>query len=301
MPYELSQNYVELTRIKKTDTQAQDIIDFNDYDQLVVIAEINDSHVVGLLDLQMKFYNQSTKAIAPHIYRYFSKEDYMSGAAIGFAVNTCDFVDVEAVKAMNSSYELDEVINCLYSEVWDEGTIDMVQNIYSIDFTKVARVFIDSPDSEEVIMAKSKLTDHGFASVNKDYKLSAVNIFLDSLSRGKHEQFLTVASLSVFALYVSMSVLFFHRYTKYIRVSRIVGGNFKRMLIFTFTVTAAISLILSCLAYLVLFYFKFINAYYMTFDIFLKIQVFMLLCNLILTTLNLSLYYKRTRNLTRRS
>ncbi|MBM7541114.1 hypothetical protein [Amphibacillus cookii] len=301
VPYELSQNYVKLTRIKKTTAQAQDIIDFNDYDQLIIIAEINDSHVVGLLDLQMKFYNQSTKAIAPHMYRYFSEDDYTSGAPVGFVVNSCDFVDVEAVKTSKTTYQLDEVINCLYSEVWDEHAINMVQNMYSIDFTKVTRVFIDSTDSQEVTMAKRKLIDHGFASVDKDYNLSVVNIFLDSLSRGKHEQFLTVASLSVFILYVSMAFLFFHRYTKYIRVSRMVGGNFKRMLLFTSTVTAVISLILSNIAYLVLFYFKFIDVYYINFEIFLKIQLFMLLCNLILATVNLSLYYKRTENLARRS
>lgn len=300
IPYNLSENYIELARNEQTIEQTKEIIDFNKYDNLVVIAELGDSRSVGLLDLQMKFYNQATKATAPSVYRYFSKKDYMSHAKVGILINSCDPLDIDSVKSSKTNYQLDEVINCFRTDVWDYGLINMAQNIYSVDFNEVTRVFVDSPDIQEVKTIEKKLLNHGFVSVDKNYNIPIFNTIMDSVSRSKHEQFLVTASISVFIIYLFMSFVFSKKYIKHIQVSRIVGGEFKIMVKLTLVTTGIISLIISGLVCLIILYFEFIGVNHLSLVNFLKIQVFMLLCNLILASVNLYISYKHTENLTRR-
>lgn len=300
IPYNLSENYIEFVRNEPKTVQAKEIIEFTNYDNLVVIAELGDSRSVGLLDLQMKFYNQATKATAPSVYRYFSKKDYTSHAKVGILINSCDFLNVDSVKSERNTYQLDEVINCFQTDVWDYGSINMVQNIYSVDFNEVTRVFVDSTDIKEVRTIKEKLLSHGFVSVDKNNNIPVLNTLIDSVFGSKHEQFLVTASISVFMIYVFMSFLFSQKYKKYVRVSRIVGGKFKTMMKSTLMITGIISLILSSLMCFIILYFEFIGVNYLSLMNFLKIQVFMLLCNLFLTAINLYMIFKHAEYLTRR-
>lgn len=56
MPYGLSENYLELTRSEQSPDQVREIIDIDDYKNLIVIAELDDSDSVGLLDQQPLHY-----------------------------------------------------------------------------------------------------------------------------------------------------------------------------------------------------------------------------------------------------
>lgn len=301
-PYNLSENYIELAKNSQTTAQIKEIIDFANYDNLIVIAELGDSRSVGLLDLQMKFYNEATKATAPSVYRYFSKNDYMSHAKVGILINSCDFFNVDSVKSSKTNYKIDDVINCFHTDVWDYGLINMVQNIYSLDFNEVTKVFVDSPDIQEVKKIEKKLLNHGFVSIDNsnENNIPVMNAIIDSIFGSRHEQILVIASISVFIVYVFMSFLFAQRYKKHVRVSRIVGGEFKIMMKSTLMTTGLISLILSGLVYLIILYFEFIGNNHLSLVNFLKIQLFILLCNLILAAVNLYINYKHAEYLTRR-
>lgn len=78
------------------------------------------------------------------------------------------------------------------------------------------------------------------------------------------------------------------------------GGEFKIMMKSTLMITGIISLILSSLMCLIILYFEFIGVNYLSLMNFLKIQVFMLLCNLFLVAVNLYINYKHAEYLTRR-
>ncbi|MCM3741606.1 hypothetical protein M3210_15235 [Oceanobacillus luteolus] len=300
-PYNLSENFVEFNRSQQSSAQANEIINFNEYDNLIVIAEVGESGTVGLLDLQMKYYKEATKATAPTVYRYFSELDYLNQTKVGIIVNNCDFMNVEEVKASNIEYQLDEVINCIETEVWEYGSIYKVQNIYSVDFTEVTRVFVDSTELQEISSISNKLLEHGFINIDKNYNIPILKTVLDAFSGRKHEQFLVSASVSVLAIFIFMAFIFFQKYKKHVKVSRIVGGNFKTMMKFTLISVGMISLMLSCIAYLVLLYFEGIGSNYLSLMNFFKIQGVMLLCNSILAIVNLSIIYKNAENLTRRS
>lgn len=301
MPYDLSENYLELTRNQQSTTQAKEIIDINDYEALIVIAEVDDTASIGLLDLQSKYYIQSTKVTFPTYYRYFSKYDYHSGAQVGVVVNHCDFFDVEAVKGSNVTYQLDDVLNCLEAPVWADHSIHLLQNIYAIDFSKVTRVFVDSTDIKEVNLVQGKLEQYGFTSVDRDHNVSVFGAIVYSLQGGRYQQFLITAGISAFSLYILMFFVYFRKHKSYIRISKIVGGTLKSMLATTLVITSVIGLILSSLVYLILYYFKYTGTNYMSFSIFWRVQIFLLICNLILVTVNLVLHNKYTQNLTRRS
>lgn len=301
LPYNLSENYIELVNKEQISAQVQEIIDFHDYDHLIVIAEMRDSRTVGLLDLQMKYYKEASKVTVPNINRYFSEKDYSSGAQVGILVNTGDIFDLEGAKASKTTYELDEVINSLYSDLWDYGSVNLLQNLYSVDFNEVTRVFVDSTDFREINRIKNELLNHGFKIVEKERDIPLLPVLLTSMSRGKNQRFLVVANISVFVMYIYMSFVFFLNYKKYIRVSRIVGGDFIMMIKSVLLTTGVISLIVSGIAYLLTFYFEYLGVNNISLINFLKVQGFMLLCNLMLTQVNFTINYKLTDNLARRS
>ncbi len=301
MPYNLSENYLEFERREQTTASTTEVIDFTNFDQLIVIAEVDDSNSAGILDLQMKFYNEVTKATAPNVYRYFSEKDYSSQAKVGIVMNTCDFFDVESVKNSKNDYRLDEVINCFQSDIWDSESINLLQNLYSINFNEVMKIFVDSPDVQDVHKIESALLNHGFINVERNYTIPLVSTLLASLFGSKNEQFLVSASISILITYIFMAFLFFSKYKKYVQVSRIVGGNFKVMMKSTLMITVIMSLLLSILASIVLIYFYFIGVNHLSLVNFVKLQVFMLLCNLLLVLLSLVFKYKQAENLIGRS
>lgn len=297
MPYGLSRNHLELVRDDQSIEQLKDIIEIDNYDNLIMIAEVEDSNYIGLLDLQNKYYTQSTKAIYPIAYRYFSKDDYISGARVGVLVNHCDFFDVESVKSGNVAYQLDEVLNCLESPNLMAYPINSLQNIFSIDFSEVSRVFVDSTDIEEINTVKFKLKEHGFISADKDHNISIFGAILYSLQGGRYQQFLITAGISVFILYNLMLFIHFWTHKSYIRISRIVGGTLKSMLPSTLILTGVLSLLLSSLSYLIIVYFKYFGTNYISFVSFGKVSIFLLLSNLFFVTINLILHNKSTQNL----
>lgn len=299
IPYNLSENYLEFNNSEQKNVQAKEIINFNNFKNLVVIAKIGDLNTVGILDLPMRFYIQATKEIVPSSYRYFSKDDYISQKKVGIVINNCDSSNIDSVKSSKSKYQLDEVINCFKSDVWDYNSINLIQNIYSVDFSATSKVFVDSTDMSEVNTIKNILLTNGFVLVTKNENIPIFNALLDSIQGGKYEQFIVTACISVLIVYILMSFIFSQKYEKYIRISRVVGGEFKLMLKSIIVKTTIVSLILSCLACLIIFHFEDLNTNHLSPLNMLKIQVFMLFCNITLATVNLYINYKRSENLTR--
>lgn len=300
IPYNLSQNYIELKRSEQSVKQPKELIDFTKYGHLIVIAELVDSRSVGLLDLQMKYYSEASKVTAPSVYRYFSEDDYRNHSKVGILINDCDFFDIDSVKSSKNTYRLDEVINCFQTDVWDYGKITMIQNIYSVDSNEIARVFIDSSDIEEIRMIKKELLNDGFTSVGRNDNIPILGTVIDSIFGDKHERFMMIASVSVFLIYIFMSFLFSGKYMKFIRISKVVGGDFKMMLGLIIKITVVISLVISCLATLMILYFDFLSTNYLSIMVFLKIQLFMFLCNLIVVVVSFYMNHKRIKNLTGR-
>lgn len=299
IPYNLTNQYMEFDNKQHKAVRAKDVIDYTQYKNLIVIAELRQSQTAGLLDLPMSYYSKATKLTAPREYRYFSKDDYRQQKKVGIGINSCDSSNIASVKSSKERYQLDEVINCFHTDVWDYGGINVIQNIYSIDFQEVTKLFVDSTERTELKVVKAKLQAAGFDLITKNNKISLFQAMKDSIIGRKQEQFLVSANITVLLLYIVMSFFYSHKYDRILQISRIVGGETKQMLPVVILPTIIISIIILCCAYLLIFYFEYINANYLSLLNFIKIQLFMLVCNVLIVTANLFINFKNAENLAR--
>lgn len=296
-PYNLSSSYALLTSDYNQYSNFSELVDFRDYENLIVISIIENTGTVGLLDLPMAYYRQTSKVIAPNVYRYFSQKDYLNRNNVGIVVGICDMFEIDAVKSSKTLYGLDEVLNCFQTDVWGYESVRLIRNIYAIDFQGVSSVYVDSVDLKEIDHVVKTLTDAGFRVLEKENNISVSVAFFESLFGRKIQQFTAFLGISVYAMYLFVVNIFVRKYNNTLRVHRMVGARYRNILGSVVIQTIITSLCITGVVSFVIVYFRFMGINSLTWWHFYKVQIFMLVTNILIFVGSVYINLAKNKNL----
>lgn len=208
-----------------------------DFKNLTVVAETDNSKVVGVYDSQFKYYLNSTKYELRNKFRYFSMEDYKQSN------NVCvifDEINQEHIPILPKSkqYILDGInvelkpINCLSFTYWNKyGKIDTFASIFAIPSTSIKIMYLDSPRVDNIIKIKSTLEKQGFVEKKLQHpNRTLYQIYKDSVDGRKYNIFIQTLLLSSIVTYIILLVVICKNNRPLIEISDVVGADFRKLL-----------------------------------------------------------------------
>lgn len=208
-----------------------------DFKDLTVVAETDNSKVVGVYDSKFKYYLNSSKYEVRNKFRYFSMEDYKQSN------NVCvifDEINQERIPILPKSkqYVLDGInvelkpINCLSLTHWNKyGKIETFANIFAIPSTSIKIIYLDSPRVDNIIKIKSKLEKQGFIEKKLQHpNRTLYQIYKDSVDGRKYNIFIQTILFCSIVTYIFLLVVICKNNRNLIEISDIVGADFIKLL-----------------------------------------------------------------------
>lgn len=208
-----------------------------DFKDLTVVAETDNSKVVGVYDSKFKYYLNSSKYEVRNKFRYFSMEDYKQSN------NVCvifDEINQERIPILPKSkqYVLDGInvelkpINCLSLTHWNKyGKIETFANIFAIPSTSIKIIYLDSPRADNIIKIKSKLEKQGFIEKKLQHpNRTLYQIYKDSVDGRKYNIFIQTILFCSIVTYIFLLVVICKNNRNLIEISDIVGADFIKLL-----------------------------------------------------------------------
>lgn len=208
-----------------------------DFKDLTVVAETDNSKVVGVYDSKFKYYLNSSKYEVRNEFRYFSMEDYKQSN------NVCvifDEINQERIPILPKSkqYVLDGInvelkpINCLSLTHWNKyGKIETFANIFAIPSTSIKIIYLDSPNIDNIIKIKSKLEKQGFIEKKLQHpNRTLYQIYKDSVDGRKYNIFIQTILFCSIVTYIILLVVICKNNRNLIEISDIVGADFIKLL-----------------------------------------------------------------------
>ena len=208
-----------------------------DFKDLTVVAETDNSKVVGVYDSKFKYYLNSSKYEVRNEFRYFSMEDYKQSN------NVCvifDEINQERIPILPKSkqYVLDGInvelkpINCLSLTHWNKyGKIETFANIFAIPPTSIKIIYLDSPNIDNIIKIKSKLEKQGFIEKKLQHpNRTLYQIYKDSVDGRKYNIFIQTILFCSIVTYIILLVVICKNNRPLIEISDIVGADFIKLL-----------------------------------------------------------------------
>lgn len=237
LPYGVGNDAICMESPSKVILKNSNLNLLTDFKDLTVVAETDNSKVIGVYDPQFKFYLNSSKYEVRNEFRYFSMEDYKRSN------NVCvifDEINQERIPILPKSkqYVLDGInvelkpINCLSFTYWNKyGKIETFANIFTIPSTSIKIMYLDSPNIDNIIKIKCKLEKQGFIEKKVQHpNRTLYQIYKDSVDGRKYNIFIQTLLLWTIATYIILLIVICKNNSKLIEISDVVGADFRKLL-----------------------------------------------------------------------
>lgn len=248
IPYELNETrriFVPTEKVKNFDW------DFLLERNVVLVAETSDSKVVGLYDLGMYYFVNSTKVLDPRYLRYFSNEDYIKKTDTGVALINIDtmfqsgklspYVVKKGMKRAADTYDIDiigalDIVSVGY--VFLEGSYPtdefaVFKNIFTLKSNIIKKIYVDVPETEkidELEKVSEVLKENGFTEISEKKEKSVLEAFIHAVSNyRKYERFILYCAVASLSVFIYTSVIYLWKYKEYIYIGRVCGADFFKM------------------------------------------------------------------------
>lgn len=226
-PYGLSENFLHFN---KTINNNQYDIDFlNNNNDIVAIAQTNDSRIIGIYDPEMKYYINATKFTIPRKFRYFSSQDYMSKSNVAVVLDSIDQIiengfNNDDYSNLTEEYNMD-VINIFdYNSMIARNDIKVIKNLFSFDLGQIKEIYIDSENTVSLNNIKKELESRGFEEKKQSMDNNLIKIILEYSFEKKYTQFVLLSSFSTWLTSIITCLIYAQKDKKFIYISRIFGG-----------------------------------------------------------------------------
>ncbi len=270
-PYGLGIDYIEFKSLENEEFDFSEVINPDLYRNTTLVAKTNDSSVIGVFDPAMRYYHNSSKMTYPAKFRYFSQEDYRNEN------------NVSVVNSLYCNVDGVEVIHCLEISSLPKE-VRILKNVYAIQSNQIEGIFLRNDNKQEVLEIRKELEKVGFVLVEKKYQSPDIfSSFLNSFLYGRYQQFISIATIALIALYAATFLVYGWKMKKVVLIHQKFGGTIKKIYVDWIKQFLIMMIELSFVSYIAVIYMeKVLNSNYIDLIAFTKIQLFMIFFNLLL-------------------
>lgn len=226
--YSMSSDYLKFKNNKRRkDIDLSFLLNDN---KISVVAETNDSKVIGIYDPSMIYYLNSSKIISLSKYRYFSYDDYINKKNVSILIDSIHDV-VNGKSSLN--YESIEkkyntnIINIFdfSSDIYEQGVL-LVKNLFSINTNEISKIYIQNYENENKENIIKKFSSLDFIEEKDDYFTFFIKLIKKSLNTKLYTKAILFSVLIIYTILIFLTYSYINKFYDFVLISKIYGGNF---------------------------------------------------------------------------